>query len=75
MKKWNKMADEPSKRKLHFLPQKYNSLREVPAYGRFVQERFNRCLDLYLCPRGRKMKVCINSLQFILIFFHTSNFF
>ena len=36
---------------------RYSSLREVPGYSRFIQERFERCLDLYLCPRQRKMRV------------------
>lgn len=40
------------------MPRKFPSLRAVPAYGRFIQERFERCLDLYLCPRQRKMRVC-----------------
>lgn len=48
---------EPGDRKLNFLPHKFPSLRAVPAYGRFIQERFERCLDLYLCPRQRKMRV------------------
>ena len=42
---------------LHY---RYASLREVPAYPRFIQERFERCLDLYLCPRQRRMKVSSN---------------
>lgn len=49
---------EPSERKLSVLPQPYNCLRHVPAYPRFIHERFERCLDLYLCPRQRKMRVC-----------------
>lgn len=48
---------EPSERKLNFLPRKFPSLRAVPAYSRFIHERFERCLDLYLCPRQRKMRV------------------
>lgn len=48
---------EPDERKLGFLPRRFPSLRAVPAYGRFIQERFERCLDLYLCPRQRKMRV------------------
>lgn len=48
---------EPEERKLSFLPRRFLSLRAVPAYGRFIQERFERCLDLYLCPRQRKMRV------------------
>lgn len=35
MKLWNKQKNEPLKRKLHFVPQKYRSLRQVPAYPRF----------------------------------------
>jgi hypothetical protein len=57
LKVWNKQKTTPWKRKLHFIPQKYNSLRTVPAYDRFINERFQRCLDLYLCPRARKMRV------------------
>lgn len=59
MKVWDKLKDEPHKRKLHFLPQKYKSLREVPAYSRYLRERFLRCLDLYLCPRAKRMKLTI----------------
>lgn len=58
MKEWHKYKDEPQRRKLHFMPQRYNSLREVPAYSRYIRERFLRCLDLYLCPRAKRMKVC-----------------
>lgn len=59
LKQWNKLKNEPSKRKLHFVPQKYDSLRKVPAYPRYIKERFLRCLDLYLCPRAIKMKLQI----------------
>ncbi|KAL1501047.1 hypothetical protein ABEB36_006449 [Hypothenemus hampei] len=59
LKQWNKLKETPSKRKLHFLPQKYDSLRQVPAYPRYIKERFLRCLDLYLCPRAIKMKLNI----------------
>mmetsp|Transcript_13468 Transcript_13468/g.48998 ORF Transcript_13468/g.48998 Transcript_13468/m.48998 type:complete len:751 (-) Transcript_13468:191-2443(-) len=43
-----------------FLPKAYDSLRKVPAYGRFLHERFERCLDLYLCPRTRKNRVTLD---------------
>ncbi|KAG7203143.1 hypothetical protein KM043_010263 [Ampulex compressa] len=59
LKEWNKQSSTPWKRKLHFIPQKYNSLREVPAYSRYIKERFQRCLDLYLCPRALKMRLTI----------------
>ncbi|KAL0166793.1 hypothetical protein M9458_038637, partial [Cirrhinus mrigala] len=47
---------DPEDRKLTFLPHKFACLRAVPAYSRFIHERFERCLDLYLCPRQRKMR-------------------
>lgn len=59
LKEWNKLKATPWKRKLHFIPQKYSSLREVPAYSRYIKERFQRCLDLYLCSRSLKMKLTI----------------
>ncbi|XP_014664354.1 PREDICTED: ribosome biogenesis protein bop1-A-like [Priapulus caudatus] len=48
---------EPETRKINFIPKKYPHLRSVPAYTRFINDRFERCLDLYLCPRQRKMRV------------------
>ncbi|XP_065140570.1 ribosome biogenesis protein bop1 [Paramisgurnus dabryanus] len=51
---------DPEDRKLSFLPKKFACLRAVPAYSRFIHERFERCLDLYLCPRQRKMRVNVN---------------
>uniref|UniRef100_W5KWA8 Ribosome biogenesis protein BOP1 n=1 Tax=Astyanax mexicanus TaxID=7994 RepID=W5KWA8_ASTMX len=51
---------DPEERKLSLLPQKFPSLRAVPAFTRFIHERFERCLDLYLCPRQRKMRVNVN---------------
>jgi len=48
---------EPEERRIDFVPQQYSSLRLVPSYPRYVNELFERCLDLYLCPRQRKMRV------------------
>jgi BOP1NT (NUC169) domain len=31
-------------------------MRLVPAYQPFIRERFERCLDLYLCPRTTKLR-------------------
>lgn len=36
---------------------RFESLRSVPAYENAVKEGFDRCLDLYLCPRARKKRV------------------
>lgn len=41
----------PDDRKLNFLPKQHASLRYVAGYDRLINERFERCLDLYLCPR------------------------
>lgn len=60
MRIWKKQEETPWKRKLHYVPQKYSSLRQVPAYPKFIKERFTRCMDLYLCPRARKMRVSIH---------------
>lgn len=59
IKQWNKLKSTPWKRKSHFIPEKYESLRQVPAYPKYIKERFQRCLDLYLCPRAIKMKLTI----------------
>lgn len=56
--KWK--DQEPEERKINFIPQKYSSLRLVPAYDNFINERFDRCLDLYLCPRQRKMRMNVD---------------
>ena len=56
---------EPEDRKLNFIPQKYQSLRLVPGYHNLIQERFERCLDMYMCPRQRKMRVQIDPQELI----------
>lgn len=49
----------PEERKRKFIPKQYSSLRHVPAYDKYFKERFDRCLDLYLCPRVRKNRINI----------------
>ena len=44
---------------VYILLSRYSSLRLVPAYSRLVNEKFARCLDLYLAPRARRMKVSL----------------
>lgn len=58
-REWEKLKEQPHRRKLHFVPQKYKSLRQVPYYDRYIRERFLRCLDLYLCPRAKRTKVTV----------------
>lgn len=43
-----------------FIPKKFPNLRSVGAYKHSVQEVFERCLDLYLCPRIVKRKLNID---------------
>lgn len=62
-KAWEEM--DPEDRPRNFLPRKYGSLLHVPAYKNFVQERFDRCLDLYMCPRQRKMRIQVNPEELI----------
>ena len=46
-------AQEPRERRINFLPKKASSLRALGSYPEFARERFERCLDIYLCPRLR----------------------
>ena len=43
-----------------FIPKKFPNLRSVGAYEHSVRERFERCLDLYLCPRQLKRRLNID---------------
>ncbi|KAI9750433.1 MAG: Ribosome biogenesis protein erb1 [Chaenotheca gracillima] len=52
-------ADE-SDREQEYLPTKHDALRKVPGYEKFVKERFERSLDLYLAPRVRRSKLNID---------------
>ncbi|KIX95755.1 uncharacterized protein Z520_08463 [Fonsecaea multimorphosa CBS 102226] len=55
---WEK-ADEEDRDK-DYLPTDHTSLRKVPGYERFIKEKFERCLDLYLAPRVRRTKLNID---------------
>ncbi|VDM57640.1 unnamed protein product [Angiostrongylus costaricensis] len=57
-RKWEQA--EPEDRSIPFMPRKYHSLRKVPQYDKFITERFERCLDLYLAPRKIKMKLQVD---------------
>ena len=59
LEKWKEM--EPSERPLgHLIPKKFPNLRSVGAYQHAVREAFERCLDLYLCPRVMKRRLNID---------------
>ncbi|XP_010508874.1 PREDICTED: ribosome biogenesis protein BOP1 homolog [Camelina sativa] len=42
------------------IPTRFTSLRSIPAYENALKESFERCLDLYLCPRIRKKRINID---------------
>lgn len=61
--KWE--SAEQDERRFNFMPTQFPNLRTVPAYNHFLKERFERCLDLYLAPRQRKMKMNVNKEDLI----------
>ena len=56
-KAWEE-ADEEDRE--DFLPTNHDCLRKVPGYDKFVKEKFERCLDLYLAPRVRRSRLNID---------------
>lgn len=50
---------------------RFTSLRSIPAYENALKESFERCLDLYLCPRVRKKRV----RTYLIISFLVSSYF
>ena len=48
------------------IPKAFPNLRAVPAYAAFVKDRFERCLDLYLCPRARKKQAWVEDAASLL---------
>lgn len=59
LKEWEDM--DPNDRPHGLLvPKKFDNLRSVGAYQHSVREAFQRCLDLYLCPRSMKRRLNID---------------
>jgi ribosome biogenesis protein ERB1 len=58
IKEWDELDEED--RDKNYLAKKYPSLRLVPAWGQFIKERFERCLDLYLAPRVQKRRLNVD---------------
>ncbi len=54
-------AMDPRQRPTAFLPTRFASLRAVPLYKPGIRERFERCLDLYLCPRAIKDRLNVDA--------------
>ena len=49
LKQWQ--MSEPEDRPTNYVPKKYSHMRHLEFYGGLINERFDRCLNLYLCPR------------------------
>lgn len=56
---------EPEERMYNFEPQAFDCLRKVPLYQNLIKETFERCLDLYICPRVQRKKINIAASQLI----------
>ena len=56
---------KPEDRRVTFIPKKYPSLRLVPACDNYIKENLNRCLDLSLAPRKRKMRAQVDPQDLI----------
>ena len=57
-KAWEELPEEDKEK--DFLPTDHGSLRKVPGYEKFLKEKFERCLDLYLAPRIRRSKLNVD---------------
>jgi ribosome biogenesis protein ERB1 len=58
LKEWQEMDEED--KPYNFIPTAFDKIRHIPLYDKLIQERFQRCLDLYLCPRIKKKKLNID---------------
>jgi len=59
IQQWNEL-DVQDRPYGNFIPKKYTNLRSVGAYEHSVKDTFERCLDLYLCPRAMKRRLNID---------------
>jgi len=47
-------------RKEHFLPSQFGALRHVPFYNHYIQDRYQRCLDLAFFPRMTRTRIVVD---------------
>ncbi len=59
LKEWSELDVQDRPHGL-MVPKKFPNLRSVGAYPHAVREAFERCLDLYLCPRVMKRRLNID---------------
>lgn len=58
LQKWK--DTEADMRRVEFVPKKYDALRKVPFYDCFFNDRYDRCLDLFMAPRQHKNRLNVN---------------
>eukprot|EP00917_Polyrhabdina_sp_WS-2016_P011552 GHVP01025524.1.p1 GENE.GHVP01025524.1~~GHVP01025524.1.p1 ORF type:complete len:713 (+),score=97.59 GHVP01025524.1:25-2139(+) len=56
---------DPSDRQLDFIPEKFTSLRRVPAYKNLVAEAYKWMMDLLLLPRKVEEKLNLSSEELL----------
>ena len=54
-----KKAAEAGEEDALSLPVAFDALRRVPAWANAARAAFERCLDLYLCPRSKRRTPCV----------------
>jgi len=64
-KKKNLLKIPIEERNGKIIPKKLKEMKQIPQYDRFIHERFERCLDLYLCPRKQRTRNVINPLHLL----------
>ena len=57
------LAEDEEDRVQNYLPSKYDALRKVPLYTELIKEHFERCLDLFMCPRLLRKKVNVTDMN------------
>src|SRR5690606_20712840 len=45
---------DEEERQYNYIPTRYESLRNVPAYSNMIKERYQRCMDIFLAVRQKK---------------------
>ena len=63
IKQWEQQ--HPEDREQNFISRKYTALRKVPGYENSVKESFDRCLDLFLCPRVVRQRLNVKPEELI----------
>lgn len=53
------------------IPNQMTTTNQVCGYEGFIKERFERCLDLYLCPRAFRKQPRVSDPDRCVVAYHT----